>query len=147
MEIRNFKKKDQSRAQNVILNGLKEYWGFIDTSLNPDVYDIKKAYVKEGSAFIVVELGQKIIGTGGLKRTEDTDMVQMVRVSVDKNYRRQGIAKKIVTHLLSQAVTMGYKKVLVETTKTWKIPRALYNDVGFTEIKETEEDVYMIRAL
>ena len=144
MNIRNFKKEDQSVAQEIILKGLKEYWNFIDNTLNPDVYDIEKAYLQDGCIFVVAELDGRIVGTGGLKKTDEVAMVQMCRVSVDADHRRQGIAKGIIANLLDHARETGYKKVLVETTKTWTAPRTLYNKLGFIETHEDEEDVYMV---
>lgn len=143
MKIRTFQKEDQKHAQEIILEGLKEHWGFIDHTLNPDVYDIEKAYLKDGSTFVVLEHDGEIVGTGGLQQTDKDDTVQIVRVSVHAEHRRKGIAKQIVFDLLKQAKNMGYKKMLVETTKTWIAPRTLYNSIGFKEIYETEEDVYM----
>jgi N-acetylglutamate synthase-like GNAT family acetyltransferase len=147
MQIRTFQSSDQKAAQGIILEGLKEHWGFIDDTLNPDVYDIEKAYMKDGSTFVVIEHDGKIVGTGGLIATDKSDTVQMVRVSVHTEHRRKGIAKQIVAELLKIAKEMGYKKILVETTKTWTAPRTLYNSIGFTEIYETEEDVYMLKDL
>ena len=68
----------------------------------------------------------------------------MVRVSVHPEHRRQGIAQEIIKNLLAYARKMGYKKILVETTKTWIAPRTLYNKLGFIETHEDDEDVYMI---
>ncbi|MBI4080368.1 MAG: GNAT family N-acetyltransferase [Candidatus Levybacteria bacterium] len=147
MTIRSFKKEDQPYAQEIILNGLKEYWGFIDNTLNPDVYAIEKTYVQEGCRFLVAEADGRIVGTGGLMRTKDANVAQIVRVSVHPDHRRQGVAKEIVTHLLDYAREMGYKKVLVETTKSWIAPRTLYNQLGFREIREDEADVYMMFEL
>ena len=147
MNIRKFKKEDQFAAQNIILNGLKEYWGSIDNTLNPDVYDVEKAFLQERCTFVVAELDGRVIGTGGLKKTDDPTTVELCRVSVDKSQRRQGIAKAIVIKLFEYASEMGYKKVLVETTKTWVAPRTLYKKLGFIEFSEDEKDVYMILNL
>lgn len=143
MRIRKFQKDDQKAAQALILSGLKEYYGFIDHTRNPEVYTIEKSFIQKGTTFVVIEEGGEIIGTGGLLTTDKPDTAQMVRVSVHKDHRRKGIAKQIVFDLLKQAKEMGYKKMLVETTKTWIAPRTLYNSIGFKEIYETEEDVYM----
>ncbi len=147
MKIRPFKNVDQAGAQEVLLAGLKEHWGFIDHSLNPDIYDIGKFYIKDGSTFVVFEHEGEVIGTGGLLATDKEGIAQMVRVSVHSGYRRKGIAKQIVRELLRLAKEMGYRKMLVETTKTWLAPRALYNSIGFQEAYETEEDIYMITDL
>jgi len=147
MHIRKFRQEDQKSTQDIILEGLKEYWGIIDHTLNPDVYDIQGTYIKDRTTFVVVEKDGVIVGTGGLQKTDDKETAQMVRVSVRKDFRRKGIAREIIAHLLLQAKDMGYKSVLVETTKTWVAPRALYNKLGFNEIREDEEDVYMLLSL
>lgn len=143
MKVRIFHKKYQTEAQRVILDGLKEYFGFIDTSLNPDVYDIYQYYLVNGGVFVVGIQDGKVIATGGLKKTKEIRIAEMVRISVDKQYRRKGYAKEIINKLLTIAKDNGYTTVVTETTKTWTAPRALYRSLGFIELYEDEEDVYM----
>lgn len=147
MYIRQFQKNDQARVQEVILEGLKEYFGSIDHSLNPDVYNIDQFYLQKGITFLVAEIEGEIVATGGLKKTDESDMPQIVRISVHKDYRRKGIAKEMTLRLIDFARKKGYKRILVETTKTWQAPRTLYNSMGFKELYEDEEDVYMVLSL
>ena len=48
--IRPFQLKDQDAAKALILSGMKEHWGFIDPTKNPDLDDIATYYVWQGIA-------------------------------------------------------------------------------------------------
>ena len=116
---RPFSPSDQTAAKQLILAGLAEHWGTLDLSLNPDLNDIQTSYIDNGGAFIVVEAAGKLIGTGALL-PEGEGAARIVRVSVDKDYRRVGLGREITDYLVALARQMGCAKLLVETTDTWE---------------------------
>src|SRR5579859_8160620 len=101
--IRPFELRDQPAARRLILEGLGQHWGFIDESLNPDVDDIATNYLHKGFPFVVAESAEQLIGTGGLfieSNGSASVSAQMVRISVHRDCRRQGIGAQIVRHLV-----------------------------------------------
>jgi hypothetical protein len=66
--IRDFERRDQSEAQDLILAGLQQHWGFRDPSRNHDLRDIACSYAD--GVFIEACAGSRIVGTGALKTTQ-----------------------------------------------------------------------------
>jgi hypothetical protein len=64
--LRSFVPADQDAAYSLILEGLGGHFGFIDTSLNPDLDDIQSAYLDTGACFVVADVGGDLAGTGAL---------------------------------------------------------------------------------
>lgn len=141
-QIRPFSPTDQAAAKELILAGLEEHWGWRDLSLNPDLNDIQASYLDSGGTFVVVEADGKLVGTGALI-PEGEQAARIVRVSVDKAYRRMGMAREITAYLLESAHQFGYAKVLVETTDTWEPAIRLYQNFGFVEVDRYDGDVHM----
>jgi hypothetical protein len=68
--LRLFRPEDQTAVKNLILAGLKEHWGTLDPTLNPDLNDIAQTYAN--ATFLVAWEGDRIIGTGALVPREIT---------------------------------------------------------------------------
>jgi ribosomal protein S18 acetylase RimI-like enzyme len=142
LTFRSFEPHDQVAARRLILNGLGEYFDFIDETLNPDVDDIQQHIVGTKGYFLVVEIDSTLIATGGLQPYGD-DALQIVRVSVDPAYRRNGIAREVVSKLIQHAQDRGMRRVVVETTYTWERAIALYQDCGFTDFARHDHELWM----
>jgi len=61
LSLRPFRPEDQDAVKSLILAGLKEHWGTLDPSLNPDLDDIATSY--KDAVFLVACEGDRIIGT------------------------------------------------------------------------------------
>ena len=140
--IRPFSPTDQAAAKQLVLAGLAEHWGELDLSLNPDLNDIQATYIDSDGTFAVVEADGKLIGAGALV-PEAPGTARIVRVSVDKGYRRLSIGQAITAYLVEIARQIGYAKVLVETTDTWEPAIRLYQGFGFVEVDRYGGDVHM----
>jgi len=81
-----------------------------------------------------------VIGTGGLLLGGEEP--QIVRVSVKKEYRTQGLGKRIVDELISYAVKNGCKKVIVETSNDWTTAVNFYLNYGFEIMYYKDGDIY-----
>ncbi|WP_188456307.1 hypothetical protein [Virgibacillus oceani] len=58
-------------AKDLILEGFKERFGFIDHTCNPDLKDIFTYYNREGYAFFVGFHRDQVICTGALTKEHD----------------------------------------------------------------------------
>ena len=139
--IRSFAPGDQSVARALILEGLREHWGRLDPSLNPDLEDISASYVAPGHVFIIAEIGQALAGTGAL--IMDRDIGQIVRLSVSPQWRQRGIGRALVAALLEAARTHGLAHVWMETNDDWHDAIGLYQHCGFQEYDRREGCVFM----
>lgn len=142
--IRPFNSGDQGGAKQLILNGLSEHWGWLDPRLNPDLEDIQSSYAQ--GIFLVAEYRGEIVGTGGLLPGGD-DRAQIVRVYVAEHCRRMGLGSLIVHTLCEKAQSMGYKRVVLETTESWKEVISFYEANGFYITQYQEDNVYLAKTL
>lgn len=137
--IKSLQPANQEDAKGLILEGLIEHWGFLDESLNPDLDDIATTYAD--GIFLIAWQGDKLIGTGAFK-PHSARQVEIVRMSVNKSLRRQGIGRKILAELCQRAVDAGYEEVILETTETWQDVIDFYLDYGFETTHHQDGDVY-----
>ncbi len=134
-----FQPADQAIVKALILDGLVEHWGTLDESKNPDLENIALSYAE--ATFLVAWLDDEIIGTGAfIPRSES--QVEIVRMSVQKELRRQGIGQQILSELCKRAAQDGYKEVILETTETWQDVIDFYLQYGFEITHYADDDVY-----
>ncbi len=143
---RPFALPDQVAARQLILNGLGEHYGFIDETRNPDIDNILENYIATGATFLVAQLNDQIVGTGALLE-EEPNVVRIVRMSVDRAYRRYGIGKTIMQHLIEIARQHNYTQVRLETNNDWYDVIAFYTSLGFAVDQWTAHNVYMSMLL
>ena len=144
--IRPFKASDQRAARALILEGLGEHFGSIDETCNPDLDDIMAHYVARGSAFVIAVSSNSLIGTAALI-AEDAHTGRIVRMSVRREARRQGIGKALVEHLLNLARDRRFSRVVVETNNDWDNAIGLYKRCGFVEYDTDDVSVYLVLDL
>lgn len=77
------------------MKGLKERWGALDMSKNPDLNNIYVFYYTNRQIFVVAIYQSKMIGTGAIIK-ESVNTARIVRMYVMKEYRRQKIAHRIL---------------------------------------------------
>jgi GNAT superfamily N-acetyltransferase len=142
--IRPFEREDQGQARQLILNGLAEHWGWLDPSKNPDLDDIAACYA--GGVFLVAEHRGEIVGTGGLLPGVDGS-AQIVRVHVAEHFRLVGVGSLIMDKLSERARSLGFMRLVLETTATWEDAIAFYQRLGFQITHHLNGDVYMAKQL
>ena len=134
-----FQTADQAEVKGLVLAGLREHWGEIDPTLNPDLNDIATSYA--GATFLVARFQGKIVGTGALvPRWNGT--AEIVRMSVAATMRRRGIGRLILQRLVEHARAQGFCRVVLETTATWNQVIAFYQNYGFQITHWRDGDVY-----
>lgn len=142
--IRPFVSKDQSSVKSLVLSGLKEHWGALDLSKNPDLNHIEETY--ERGLFLVAVKGLQMLGTGAyLPRSDDT--VEIVRMSVHPSVRRLGIGWQILDALCSEAKTRGFAFAILETCNNWLPAINFYLKYGFLITGTDEIDTYFRKPL
>jgi putative acetyltransferase len=143
--VRRFRAEDQAAARALILAGLAEHWGTLDPTLNPDLDDIAATYAA-GVVYVAVTPDGAIVGTGAL-RPVDATTGEIVRMSVAREARRQGVGRRILGALLDEARARGMTRAILETTATWEGARAFYRSAGFEITHYADGDVYFEKML
>lgn len=139
LKISSFQPGDQDRVRTLILNGLVEHWGYLAERLNPDLDDIAAAY--SSGEFLVAWLDGEIVGTGAYLPRGETE-VEIVRMSVKVELRRGGIGWGILSELCVRAYQSGYRKAVLETTRTWIKVIEFYQKFGFQFTHFKGDDAY-----
>jgi ribosomal protein S18 acetylase RimI-like enzyme len=142
--VQDFSCDYQDKAKELILFGLGEHWGTIDYSLNPDLNDIQKNYINSDpkNAFKIVLVEGTLIATGALIR-EDEFSARIVRMSVHKDFRNQGVGRNLLKILVQHAIENHYHKIVLETTKTWTDVIRFYKAFGFVEDRTDDDDIHL----
>ena len=73
---------------------------------------------------------------------EDEFTCRIVRMSVKKELRRQGIGSAILMELISIARKRRYRRVVLETTSTWEDAVKFYSNYGFDPKEKRKGDIY-----
>jgi ribosomal protein S18 acetylase RimI-like enzyme len=139
--IRQFQARDQPACKRLVLEGLTEHFGELQHSLNNDLNDIATTYTADGHLFFVAEAGEEIVGTGAIVK-ESCEAGRIVRLSVQQDYRRFGIARAIVSQLLSEAGRLKLTYINVETNLDWFAAINLYESFDFRIIGRDEESIH-----
>lgn len=81
----------------------------------------------------VVYDGQQIIGTGALARLQDDSHEELKSMRTDPNRRREGIARRMLDHLLADAAGRGVQRISLETGSMdfFAPARTMYLNAGF----------------
>ncbi len=139
-----FQPEDQAAVQQLILAGLAEHWGALDPALNRDLDDIAATYAS--ALFLVARRDGAIVGAGALiPRAEG--IAEIVRMSVATSARRGGVGSQILRALCEYAQTAGCRRVVLETTATWREVIAFYQRFGFQITHYCDGDVYFALTL
>ena len=114
---------------------LEESMAYYDSKgVLEDMDDIQLSYFDDDGIFLVTVDGDRIIGTGAIKKWND-EICELKRLWFLKEYRGQGLGYRMTMELLSFARSKGYQRVRLETDPVAQ-SRAIefYRRLGFYEI-------------
>jgi putative acetyltransferase len=100
-----------------------------------DMFDIQGAYLDAGGTFLVVLAGDRVVGTGALRRIDETTC-EIRRLWLLRDYRSKGWGRKLSQQLVDFATARGYHtiRLLVEMPHQQKPAVALYRSLGFDPV-------------
>ncbi|WP_246079195.1 GNAT family N-acetyltransferase [Paenibacillus piri] len=136
----------QIQAKQLILDGLEEHFGFLDTSLNPDLNNIVDHYIKNGNVFLVGLVQGEVVCSGALISVNDNSG-RIVRMSVKKTFRRNGFAGIIIRALEQIAKEKGYKSIMLKTIIHWSDAVGFYTSQGYRKSNLEGDSVTMIKTM
>jgi ribosomal protein S18 acetylase RimI-like enzyme len=136
-------------ARSLILEGLKERVGPLIPGINPDLDNILSFYPGSGHLFLIGYLQDspdKMVCTGALVRETDAS-ARIVRVSVQKRYRRNKIAGAMVRALEAHAKKNNFHEILLETTDDWDSAIKFYRSLGYQIYNHADGSCHMKKRL
>ena len=88
---------------------------------------------QDSTAYVVAKMGQTVVGT--LQYFDEGDRIYVFDVAVDANYRRQGIARRLIDFVSDTARNLGHKIVSTRTIReTGNVE--IFEKLGFHVVKE-----------
>ena len=166
INIRPFQKSDSDKVKefisDIIVNEFKFKLEF-DT-LDYDILAIDKNYNKSnGSCFWVAETvvnddysntqqKQKILGTTAVRNLKQFESTcELKRMYVLRDFRLLGLGQKLLDIAIDFAKSVGYSRIVLDSSKALHPARALYLKNGFVDIPRYNDnyraDVFMERRL
>lgn len=168
INIRPFQKSDTDKViefiSDIIVNEFRFKLEF-DT-LDSDIFAIGESYNKSnGSCFWVAETvvnddddysntqqKQKILGTTAVRNLKQfKSTCELKRMYVLRDFRRSGVGQKLLDIAIDFAKSVGYSRIVLDSSKALHPARALYLKNGFVDIPKYNDnyraDVFMERTL
>jgi ribosomal protein S18 acetylase RimI-like enzyme len=124
-------------------------------TLDSDILDIEENYNKsDGGSFWVAESvddhnkQQKIVGTTAVRNLKKFEFTcELKRMYVLKEFRRLGLGQKLLDIAVGYAKSVGYSKMVLDSSRNLQAARALYLKKGFVDIPRYNDnyraDVFM----
>jgi len=110
-----------------------------------DVDNYQQEYLENRGLFLVVMDGEKLVGTGAIKKLEE-NIAELKRLWLLEEYHGQKIGLQVVSQLLTFARTNGYQKIRLQTSLKQERALRFYTHLGFYEIpsyRESMDDISM----
>ena len=90
-------------------------------------------YDSPRNGYVLAECGESIAGGAAFAELDGED-AEMARLYVRPEFRRDGIARALVSRVMAEAAAAGYRRMLLHTLPDWRAARALYAALGFEAI-------------
>jgi len=162
IKIRVFQSSDSERVIKLISDIIVNEFTFkleFDT-LDSDILAIEETYNKsDGGCFWIAESiddnntqQQKIVGTTAIRNLKQFEFTcELKRMYVLNEFRRLGLGQKLLNRAIEYAKSIGYSRMVLDSSKTLYAARALYLKKGFVDIPRYNDnyraDVFMERKL
>lgn len=139
IEYRRLEKKDLDEFIRLRINQLREEGATEAFDLKPALVDYYDRHMADGTfvSYVAVD-GDKIVGTSGMSFVEKPPyfgcpsgkLGLLSSMYTDNNYRRQGIAKKLLSMVVDEARAYGCGVVQITASDMGVL---LYSDFGFVK--------------
>lgn len=127
---------DEAQVLELISNVLISYGLKLNVEVEDlDVTDITKYYHNNYGDFEVVLYNNKIIGSYGIYRINDTTC-ELRKMYLKEEFQGNGLGNKMLENSLLIAKDLGYKKITLQTNSLLKKALKLYEKFGFLKCVE-----------
>ena len=144
MKIRDYTVNDKKKVIELVSGILVEIFNG-----DPKKFKVLREFdkTKDYVLFLVAEINGNIIGTMALKKI-DKETVRLKRMYVRTEYRRKGIAQKLLDQVVTFAKENGYKRMVLSTYSIMENARAFYNRNNFVETEGKDpEQIHVVKEL
>ena len=100
-----------------------------------DLDDIESVYLNAGGAFWVIERTGEVVAYGAVLRVDDAT-ARLRRFRVHQDWRRRGLATRLLEEAERFCGEQGYRTITLGTTDLQQPAQALYRKHGYIEVGE-----------
>ena len=108
---------------------------YVALSLEQEIGRIEAYYAERGGAFFVAEGAGTIIGMFGLERAS-SEAMELRRMYVDPDKRRQGVARAMLTRAEDECRTRDFGRLELSTSELQRDALACYRGAGYAVERE-----------
>jgi ribosomal protein S18 acetylase RimI-like enzyme len=90
------------------------------------------AYAPPDGRLYAAFVGQQLAGSIALRR-HDAHSCEMKRLYLRPEFLGQGFGKLMTQHIIADARTIGYERILLDTLPTMQAAQGIYQKLGFRE--------------
>jgi len=103
---------------------------------DPELNDMYSAYEQSSAVYLVVEIGNRIVGGGGISRfdCELSDCCELQKMYLLPSIRGKGAGERLMTALINAANELSYSHIYLETMSTMMQAQSLYLKSGFVRL-------------
>ena len=127
---------DRDRIESLVFGVLAEYdLPPSPESTDADLQDIEGGYLQRGGVFEIIEDGQgRLLGTVGLYPLDD-ETCELRKMYLAPQVRGLGLGKRILERMIARARSLGFKKMVLETSSKLEAAKRLYLKFGFQAMR------------
>ncbi len=134
--------RDSQNVKSMIFDVWQNEFGFkVSAEDALDLNHLEKSYQMPDSLFLVAKNVDEVVGTIAFERLTENSFA-LKRMFVKKNYRRQGVAQKLIDYLFKEIriLCFNYAPVIYLSTKSdlAQAARSFYLRNGFQVIQKSE---------
>lgn len=134
--IRRATNLDCAQVKKIVFTSLMEY-GLVPQESGKDIClsDLEQNYFNRKGYFLVAidQPHQEMVGTLGLYHVTD-ELAEIRKMYIKKEHRGKGLGRFMLEQMSLLAITLNYKKLILETISPLVEAIALYKNFGFYEI-------------
>lgn len=122
---------------------MKSIWDeYLQHVLTTDMIDIRRTYLeRKDCCFWVVDAGEEVVGMVAVIPPENPswwgNARELLRMSVKKEHRGQGISKALIKTVIQFSQERGYQEVVLGTSMVQRVAHRIYENMGFRKVLQT----------
>lgn len=158
IEYRKIKLQDNEKIKTVIRTALSEFGGNRPGTAyyDKEIHNMFETYNNNSGIYFIATDNDQIIGGGGIQKLKDNNdnICELQKVYLDKNYRGQGIGRKILELCIEFAQKSNFDAIYLETFPNMKGAQNLYLKLGFKFLEHSlgntghnTNEIWMLKKL
>ena len=140
MEVREYQKSDTKGILLLHREFEREFFEEYDTApvrehQKSEFENTYRSYIQKDRKFWVIDHEGEIIGMVGIIIV-DENTAELIRMRVKRQYRGQGLGKKLLSKVEEYCTNINKKRIILHTAKRLVIARKMYERYGFNLYNE-----------